>query len=436
MIPDQSDIAVVGAGPTGLAAALALAHTGAHVALIGSPPLPESPQRLDTRTAALLQSSIDMLRALGVFDDLKPHAAPLLAIRIIDDTGGLFRAPDVEFRASELGLEAFGYNIANSLLVEALYRRVGAEPIVRHPVTVDRIALSPDSATLSAMDDFALTAKLVVGADGRHSICRKAAGIGGSERRYGKGAIATSFAHGAPHGGVSVELHRQGASVTTVPLPDPNASSLIWLGEDAEIQALMALDADAFTAALEQRLGGLLGSVSETSARGHFPVTVLAAESMTGRRTALVGEAAHVLPPIGAQGLNLSLRDAATLADCVKSALKQGRDPGADEVLRAYEFRAEARRADANRRHRFVEPLAALGLPAVAGGARARVPRPQCAAAIAAPRDAARHGTADGTAEPDASGHGRPAGRRGARSRAGLTLRARFVRRVGLPRRA
>jgi len=337
MISEQSDIAIVGAGPTGLAAALALADAGARVALVGSPPVPQSPQRLDTRTAALLQSSIDMLRALGVFDDLKPHAAPLLAIRIIDDTGGLFRAPDVEFRASELGLEAFGYNIANSLLVEALYRRAGAEPIVRHPVTVDRIALSPSSATLSADDGFTLTAKLVIGADGRHSICRKAAGIGGSERRYNKGAIATSFAHGVPHRGVSIELHRQGGSMTTVPLPDPYASSLIWLGDDAEIEALMALDAEAFTAALEQRLGGLLGSISETSARGHFPVTVLAADSMTGRRTALVGEAAHVLPPIGAQGLNLSLRDAATLADCVKRALKEGRDPGADAVLRAYE---------------------------------------------------------------------------------------------------
>jgi 2-octaprenyl-6-methoxyphenol hydroxylase len=343
MTSEQSDIAIVGAGPTGLAAALALAHAGAGVALVGSPPVPQSPQRLDTRTAALLQSSIDMLRALDVFDDLKPHAAPLLAIRIIDDTGGLFRAPDVEFRASELGLEAFGYNIANSLLVEALYRRAGAEPIVRHPVTVDCIALSPSSATLSAGDGFTLTAQLVVGADGRHSVCRKAAGIGGSERRYGKGAIATSFAHAVPHRGVSIELHRQGGSMTTVPLPDPYASSLIWLGDDAEIEALMALDAEAFAAALEQRLGGLLGSIGETSARGHFPVTVLAADRMTGRRTALVGEAAHVLPPIGAQGLNLSLRDVATLADCVKRALKEGREPGADAVLRAYET---ARRPD------------------------------------------------------------------------------------------
>jgi 2-octaprenyl-6-methoxyphenol hydroxylase len=334
---DETDIAVVGAGPTGLAAALALAHAGARVALVGPPPLPRSPQRLDTRTAALLESSIDMLKALGVFDDLRPHAAPLLAIRIIDDTGGLLRAPDVEFRASELGLEAFGYNIANSALVEALYRRASAGPIALHPGNATDITFSPTHATLSGKDGFQLAAKLVVGADGRQSICRKAAGIAGSESPYGMGAIATSFAHGAPHRGVSVELHRRGGSVTTVPLVDANASSLLWLGDSGEIDALMALDGGAFQAALGERLGGLLGAVGEVAARGHFPVAVLSAASLVGPRTALVGEAAHVLPPIGAQGLNLGLREVATLADCVAGALGAGRDPGGGGVLSAYE---------------------------------------------------------------------------------------------------
>jgi 2-octaprenyl-6-methoxyphenol hydroxylase len=117
------DIAVVGTGPTGLATALALAHGGSRVALIGPAPLPQSPQPLDTRTAALLESSVDMLKALGVWETLRPHAAPLKAIRIIDASGSLFRAPDIEFRASELGLDAFGYNIANSVLIDVLYAK-------------------------------------------------------------------------------------------------------------------------------------------------------------------------------------------------------------------------------------------------------------------------------------------------------------------------
>ncbi|MGB6389736.1 MAG: FAD-dependent monooxygenase [Methyloceanibacter sp.] len=334
---DRTDVAVVGAGPTGLAAALALAHVGARVTLIGTPPLPESKQPLDTRTAALLESSVEMLKALGVWAALRAHAAPLKAIRILDDADGLLRAPDVEFRASELGLEAFGYNIANSVLVEALYRRAASGLVALQSSNVDRIAVSSSQASLTNAQDSLAVVRLVVGADGRHSICRKEAGIAVSERAYGQGAIATSFTHAEPHRGMSIELHRRGGSVTTVPLTDPDASSLIWIGETAETDALMGLDARGFGAALEARLGGHLGRVDEVGQRAHFPVKGLTAERLVGHRIALVGEAAHILPPIGAQGLNLSLRDAATLADCVGAALGEGRDPGGGDVLSAYE---------------------------------------------------------------------------------------------------
>ena len=117
------EAAVVGAGPAGLAGALALAHVGADVALIGPPPPKANAASAETRTAALLVSSVDFLKALKVFDRLAAEAAPLKAIRIIDASRSLIRAPDIEFRASELGLPAFGYNIANTALVEALYAR-------------------------------------------------------------------------------------------------------------------------------------------------------------------------------------------------------------------------------------------------------------------------------------------------------------------------
>jgi 2-octaprenyl-6-methoxyphenol hydroxylase len=339
------DIAVVGTGPAGLATALALAHGGSRVALIGpAPPAPRphSQQPLDTRTAALLESSIDMLKALGVWEALLPHAAPLKAIRIIDATGSLFRAPDVEFRASELGLDAFGYNIANSVLVDVLYAKAAGSVAALYPATVDRVELAPSHVRLSTQGA-QISARLVAGADGRNSICRRAAGIAASEQAYGQAAIATSFTHAAPHRGVSIELHRQGGSVTTVPLTDQAASSVIWIDGTEEIAAVMRLDADAFAAALQDRLEGLLGQVGEVGARAQFPVTRLAAETLAGRRTALVGEAAHILPPIGAQGLNLGLRDAATLADCVAVALAHGGDPGSDDVLAAYD---RARKVD------------------------------------------------------------------------------------------
>jgi 2-octaprenyl-6-methoxyphenol hydroxylase len=330
------DAAVVGAGPAGIAAALALAHVGADVALIGPPPARPSAAPAETRTAALLASSVDLLKALDVFASLAAEAAPLKAIRIIDASRSLIRAPDIEFKASELGLSAFGYNIANIALIEALYAR--AETVLRTivPSSVERVAFEDAKARLDCADGTAIVASLVVAADGRRSLCREAAGIEVSEWRYDQGAIATSFRHTRAHDGVAIELHSEGASLTTVPLPDPCGSAVIWVGATAEIASLMERDAMRFGDALAERLDGLLGQVESTGARTFFPVAGLTAKSLAARRTVLVGEAGHILPPIGAQGLNLGLRDAATLADCVAGALGRGADPGGDDVLRAY----------------------------------------------------------------------------------------------------
>jgi 2-octaprenyl-6-methoxyphenol hydroxylase len=337
------DVAVVGAGPAGLAAALALAHVGADVALIGPAPPKTSARSLETRSAALLTSSVDLLKALNVWAALSPHAAPLAAIRIIDASRSLFRAPDIEFKASELGLPAFGYNIANTVLAEALYARAQAVLPAVVATSVSGIALDGSKAVLTLSSGAKLYARLVAGADGRRSICRSSAGIEVTERRYDQAAIATSFRHTLPHGNVSTELQQEEGSVTTVPLPDPNASSLIWVGPLPEIMDLMRRDEEGFADALSERLSGLLGAVSDVGLRAEFPVAGLSANRLAARRTVLLGEAAHILPPIGAQGLNLGFRDAAALADCVADALREARDPGGEDVLDAY---ARARRLD------------------------------------------------------------------------------------------
>jgi 2-octaprenyl-6-methoxyphenol hydroxylase len=339
----ESDIAVVGAGPAGLAAALALAHIGARTVLIGPPPTQTRAQPRDTRTAALLASSVDLLKALGVWEALAPHSAPLKAIRIIDASGGLFRSPDIKFEASELGLPAFGYNIANDTLTETLYARAVERLHAVAPNNVAKIELGAEAVRLHCSEGPKLTARLVVGADGRRSICRAAASIEVSEWRYDQKAIAASFTHARPHDNISTELHRRAGSLTAVPLIDAHASSLVWVGATAEIDALMQLDASSFAEALEARLGGILGKSDGVGPRAAFPVAGLTAKSMAGHRTALVGEAAHILPPIGAQGLNLGLRDAAALADCVAAARARGADPGASGVLDAY---AQSRKLD------------------------------------------------------------------------------------------
>jgi 2-octaprenyl-6-methoxyphenol hydroxylase len=330
------EIAVVGTGPSGLVVALALGKVGASVIALGPAPRNPISAQVETRTAALLASSVDLLKRLKVWDSLKSEAAPLKAIRIIDASRSLFRAPDIEFKASELGLEAFGYNIPNTALVAALYARANEVLPQVVQANVGAIAIDRSKAVLTLSDGAELAARLLVGADGRRSICRKSAGIGMSERSYGQAAIAASFLHDRPHQGVSIELHKENGSVTTVPLPDLYASSLIWVGSPSEVTQLMALDAGRFKEELSTRLGGLLGPISSLGPRAEFPVTGLSADTLAANRTALVGEAAHILPPIGAQGLNLGFRDAAALADCVFEALKRGGDPGGDDVLAAY----------------------------------------------------------------------------------------------------
>ena len=336
-------VAVVGAGPAGLAAALALAHVGADVALIGPPPSQASAASAETRTAALLVSSVDLLKTLKVFDRLAAEAAPLKAIRIIDASRSLIRAPDIEFRASELGLPAFGYNIANTTLVEALYARAREVLGTIIPASVERVTIENESVRLDCADGSRVTTRLVVAADGRRSLCREASGIDVSEWRYEQGAIASSFHHGRPHDGVAIELHSEGASLTTVPLPDRCASALIMVGTASDIASLMERDDERFADALAGRLDGLLGQIESAGPRSSFPVAGLTAQTLAARRTALIGEAGHILPPIGAQGLNLGLRDAAALADCIADALGHGADPGGDEVLRRY---MNARRLD------------------------------------------------------------------------------------------
>jgi 2-octaprenyl-6-methoxyphenol hydroxylase len=330
------DVAVVGAGPAGIAAALALAKVGADVALIGPAPPQASAAPRDTRTAALLSSSVDLLKALQLWPALSPHAAPLEAIRIIDASHSLVRAPDIEFKASELGLEAFGYNIANTILVETLYARAREILPAVVPASVTAIAIEGNTAVLTLSEGATLAARLIAGADGRRSICRISAGIEATERRYDQAAIATRFRHTLPHRNVSTELHREDGSITTVPLPDPHASSLIWVGRLAEIAALMGRDEAGFGDALALRLDGLLGAISDIGARAEFKVAGLIANRLAAKRTVLLGEAAHILPPIGAQGLNLGLRDAAALADCVAEAMRGGCDPGGEATLEAY----------------------------------------------------------------------------------------------------
>src|SRR6185369_802346 len=182
----------------------------------------------------------------------------------------------------------------------------------------------------------ALPGRLVIGADGRQSLCRAAAGIAVDERRYPQTAMTLCLSHSRPHHDTSTEFHTPSGPFTLVPLPG-NRSSLVWVLDPAAADELAALDDLALAARIEQASHSILGKLQVEPGRGMFALTVSTARRCAGDRIALVGEAAHGLPPIGAQGLNLGLGDAAMIAELVVAAQRAGHDIGGAEVTSRYD---------------------------------------------------------------------------------------------------
>jgi 2-octaprenyl-6-methoxyphenol hydroxylase len=341
------EVAVVGGGPAGLTAAIALAAAGVETALVSKPPPP------DNRTTALLSGSVTALDALGVWPLCQGDSAPLTAIRLIDDTSRLVRAPEVLFEANEIGLDAFGYNIENRHLVAALEQRASALPQLQR-IEAAVVAVEPgDGRVTIRLEDGAIEARLVVGADGRNSLCRAAAGIETERRSYRQAALTLNLAHARPHNGISTEFHTETGPFTLVPLPGLR-SSLVCVTEPDDAERLSTLGADALSAEIERRAHSILGKIVVEAGSGLFPIAIETAHSFAARRIALIGEAAHVIPPIGAQGLNLGLRDAATISELVVEARRDGADVGSAHLLAQY---GERRRADVASRAFAVDAL-------------------------------------------------------------------------------
>ncbi len=337
-VSEQFDVAVVGGGPAGLAAAIALAQAGAKAVLIAR----RAPYA-DNRTTALLGGSVDFLQDLDVWRRCEDKAAPLQAMRLVDDTGRLIRAPEVKFSAGEIGLDAFGYNIENRALVAALEQRA-AELANLTRLDDDAETVIPDDTgvAITTASGRSVSARLVVGADGRHSLCREAAGIEVRRRELGQAALTFNISLSRPHRNVSTEFHTPQGPCAFVPLPGDRCS-IVWVTAPAEAERLLALSDDELSEATEKQSHSIFGRVGVEPGRHLFPLAIEQPRQFARLRVALVGEAAHVIPPIGAQGLNLGLRDAGDIADIVRAAMATGEDPGAPPALRRYEW---ARRGD------------------------------------------------------------------------------------------
>jgi 2-octaprenyl-6-methoxyphenol hydroxylase len=336
------DVVVIGGGPAGLTAAIALAKAGAHTALIAR----RAPYA-DNRTTALLGGSVDLLRELDVWPRCQDKAAPLQTMRLVDDTGRLIRAPEVRFSCDEIGLDAFGYNIDNRALTIALEERAAElSDLTRFDDEADTI--SPDDAGVEIRTGHgkSLSARLVIGADGRQSLCREAAGIEVRRRDLNQAAVTFNVSHSRPHRGISTEFHTPQGPCVFVPLPGDRCS-VVWVAAPKEADRLIALSDDELSVAAETQSHSILGRIHVEPGRHLFPLGIEQPRQFAQHRIALVGEAAHVLPPIGAQGLNMGLRDAADIADIVREAMPSGEDLGSPQVLKRYD---SARRADVSSR--------------------------------------------------------------------------------------
>jgi 2-octaprenyl-6-methoxyphenol hydroxylase len=332
------DTVVVGGGPAGLTATIALADAGARTALLARR-IPYA----DNRTTALLGTSIDLLERLDVWPRCRSSAAALKVMRLVDDTGRLIRAPEVRFVSEEIGLEQFGFNIDNRTLVAALEAKAAELPgLTRIDDEVTSVVPEDGDVAVVAGDGKKFTAKLAIGADGRQSICRDAAGIAVQRRDLNQSAVTFNIGHSRPHGNISTEFHTPHGPCVFVPLSG-NRSSIVWVMAPGEAERLMGLGDEELAATIEKQSHSILGTTTVEPGRHKFPLAIERPAQIAENRIALVGESAHVVPPIGAQGLNMGLRDAADLARVVGDALRLGQDPGAPQVLQRY---AAARRSD------------------------------------------------------------------------------------------
>jgi len=342
----MTDIVISGSGPAGMMAALALAAKGYGTLLLG----PET-DKGDRRTTALMMPAIRFLEQIGVWSSIEPEAAPLASMRIVDATQRLVRSPTVTFRAGEIGEEAFGYNIPNAVLNAKLAEAVAESAnIERNTASAIEYRPNGDHITVTLTGGDTLHARLLVAADGRNSSAREAAGIRARRWNYPQTAVVLSFAHTIGHENISTEFHTEQGPFTQVPLKGKR-SSLVWVVNPERAEALLALDDQALAAQVEEMMQSMLGQIDIDVRPQAWPLSGLVPNAFAAKRTILIGEAAHVFPPIGAQGLNLGTRDVETLVKAVES---DPVDPGSDRVIRAYD---RARRPDILARTGSVDAL-------------------------------------------------------------------------------
>lgn len=377
----EADIFISGGGIAGQVAAASFAARGFSVVLADPvPPVTEADlDGSDLRSTAFLQPARDLFRLAGLWDRLEPLSCPLERLQVVDTTGW----PPVErdrriFQSADMSDEPFGWNLMNWRVRRELWGYLQNAPRVTllYGSGFRGLVNRTSEVIVTLSGGASVRARLAIAADGRSSPLREAAGIGVSTTRYGQKSLAFTVTHDLPHGNVSTEIYNEGGPFTIVPLPDLDgrpASAVVWMNKGPRAVELLNMEVPAFEQIMFERATGLLGWMRLEGRRSIWPILTQTADRLTEGRVAVVAEAAHALPPIGAQGLNTSLNDITVLLEAVTASPA---DPGAPEALAAYAARrkpdiaARARAIDLFNRvagsgEAVVQAMRLLGLRAV-----------------------------------------------------------------------
>lgn len=314
MTSHDADAVVVGGGLAGSAAAIAVTKAGLKTIHLA----PTAPP--DRRTSALMMPSVDFLLEAGLVDDPGTIGHALTQIRIIDATGRLIRAPETLFDAKEAGMEAFGWNFANARLLERFSEvAAGRSQLEIRNATVTDFHPADTGGQLTLSDGTTLSAPLIVGADGKRSMIRAAAGFSARETALSQSALVCDLELGRSVGGTSVEFHYPQGPFTLVPAGG-NRANLVWIDDKDVLATAHAKGREHLKSVFLEKSKRLFGTIELVSQAHVFPLSTLTVAHAGGRGVVLVGESAHAFPPIGAQGLNLGLRDVADLAKVLAGA--------------------------------------------------------------------------------------------------------------------
>ena len=336
----KTDIIISGGGIAGLTLAALLGKSGLNVSLIEPfPPKPLAQTPTTARTVALMESSINVVRATGAWDKIAEFANPLKTMRLIDDSVIGAGRIETEFHAEDIGLKQFGHNIANGALRAALYETVQKISAIKiHSSTLAAYSVEKIGVAATLEDETEISAPLIVGADGKKSTVRDIANIDCRVKAYNQSAITCVIAHSRAHNDASSEFHRPSGPFALVPMRG-NYSAVVWIEKTERADEILKFRKDDVLNLLKKNACGILGALTLESNPESWPLQCLKAEKLIAPRAALMAEAAHVMSPIAAQGLNLSLRDAAALAETIIDAARAGIDIGAQTTLKKYQRR-------------------------------------------------------------------------------------------------